>query len=246
MRRNTGLGMAVLAVLALCAVTASAAFAAEPELIRAGKKGEAVKGAITGKSKGSTTLETAGGTKVTCTSATSSGGTTSGTKEPLKETKGTKIAFKGCKESVLNTACKTSGDAAEEITTVAIDTKIGYVSNPTTKKTEVGLEFLPEGTTEALKATFTKFECTGGFTKIEAIGAVIGLFGKEQHKKSTKSLNLVFGKGEKAGTQEILGITGGFMTEAHLESNVNKGTFEKSNQQGEGTVEFEEAVELNA
>lgn len=234
-----------MAVLALSAFAVSSASAAAPELIRAGKPGEAVKGEIKGKSSGSTVLETEAGTKVTCESAESKGGTTEGTKEPLKETKGTVVLFKGCTESLFKGKCKSAKPGvAGEIETVALAGIIGFQPG---SKTEADLELRPEKTEaplEGANGAFVIFECTGGFAKIEARGAVIGMLGKGQFNKSTKSLNLLYEKGAKAGTQELTEMEGGFMKEAKLESSLNKGKFEKSNQQGEGTVEFAEAVEL--
>ena len=239
-RINVVLGLALMAVLALSAFAVSSASAAAPELIRAGSgaKPEVVKGEITGTSEGETVLETENKTKVTCTSATAKGGKAVTT----KETEGSKFLFKGCKESIFNGSCKSSEKGEGEIETSATIGLIGFKPKSTT---EVDLELRPKGTPEALTTSFVVFECTKGFAKIEARGAVIAMLGEGQLNKSTKSLKTVFEKGASAGLQELTEMTGGFMEkEVHLESSLNKGKFEKSNQQGKGSTEFAEAVEL--
>jgi len=235
---NVVLGLAVMAVLALSAFAVSSASAAAPELFRAGKPGSIVLGEIKGSSKGNTVLETANKTTVTCTSAKAKGGKAVTT----KETSGTKFLFTGCVESALKGKCNTKGLGAGEIETSETIGLIGFKPGSTT---EVDLELRPKGTTSELKISFVLFECVGGFAKIEAKGAVIGMLGVGELNKSTKSLSTVFAKGEKAGLQELEAMTEGFMTAAKLQSNLNGGTFENSNQQGEGLTEFAEAVELS-
>jgi hypothetical protein len=234
MKRLKTLGLTLVAVFALAAVSASAASAALPELVNKG--GTEVKGEITGKSKAETetTLETANGTTVKCKTAKSTAGKAKGT----KETTGTKVLFTGCVESVFKGKCNSAGKAAGEIETNALKTLMGYVVG--SEKKEVGLELSPE-----TGETFVTFECVGGFLKIEAKGHVIGLLGKGEFKKLTKSLSLVFAKGATKGSQKLTEIEGGTKN-AHLESSLNKGTFENSNQQGEGVVEYAEEVELKA
>jgi hypothetical protein len=243
---NVVLGLAVMAVLALSAFAVSSASAAAPELFRAGKPGSLVLGEIKGKSSGSTTLESKNGTKVTCEKAESKGGEATNTKEIAKTT----VKFNGCKESLFGGKCNTAKLAAGEILTAELTGKIGFEPKSTT---EVDLELKPaktedkEGGKEVLEGSngaFAVFECTGGLAKIEARGAVIGMLGKGQLGKSTKSLNLLYEKGASAGLQELTSMEGGFMTEAKLESSLNGGKFEPSNQQGEATTEFKEAVEL--
>lgn len=233
MKKIRLIGLTVVAVLAFSAVATASASAAEPELISVATKGE-VKGNISGKStpKTKTVLETANGSTVKCEAATSTGGKAKGTKEST----GTKVTFTGCTESVFGGKCENNGKGGIE--TVALLTKIGYVTG--SKKTEVGMQLTPESGT-----SFVTFSCLGGFAKIEVRGAVVGNFGKGEFKKSTTSLKLVFEKGATAGSQKITEIEGG-VANAHLESSLNKGTFENSNQQGEGVVEFAESVELKA
>jgi hypothetical protein len=237
-RINVVLGLAVMAVLALSAFAVSSAFAAAPELIRAGSgaKPEVVKGEIKGTSKGNTVLETANKTTVTCTAAKAKGGKAVTT----KETSGTKFLFTGCVESALGGKCNTKGLKAGEIETSETIGLIGFKKGTT----EVDLELRPKTTTSELKVSFVLFECVGGFAKIEAKGAVIGMFGVGELNTVTKSLKTVFAKGTKAGEQELTEMEGGFMTVGKLESNLNGGAFENSNQQGEGLTEFEESVEL--
>jgi len=233
--------VAVLVAMALCAVVAgSASAAALPELTKPGTE-TAVAGEIAGKSKEKTktVLETANGTTVKCEKATSKGGVASNTKESA----GTVVSFTGCTESLFGGSCKsTNTTVAGEIKTAEISTKIGYIVG--SKKTEVGMELYPTKTNEALKIeagnkgpSFVEFSCTGGFAKIEVQGAVIGTLGNGEHNKAVKSLSLNFAKGATAGSQKVTEIEGGKMKNVHLESNLNGGTFENSNQQGEGFIE---------
>jgi hypothetical protein len=238
MRRiNAVLGLAVMAVLTLSAFAVSAASAAAPELIRAGKPGEVVKGEIKGKSEGNTVLETENGTTVACETAEVKSGKAASTKELTG-----KFAFKGCKESLFGVKCNTKGKAGGEIETGETTGLIGF--RPGSKEAEVDLELRPTGTKESLETPLVTFECTGGFAKVEVRGAVIGMLGEGELKKSTKTLKVLYEKGSKAGTQELTEMTGGFMKEAKLESNLNDGKFERANHQGIGKLEFAEAVEL--
>jgi hypothetical protein len=239
--------LAMFAVLALSAVVASSASAALPEITTAGST-LAPTGEITGKSKAGTktVLETAAGTTVKCESAVSKGGKATNT----KESKGTKVTFKGCSESFFGGKCQNTATAGE-IVTNEISTLIGYIVG--SKQTEVGLELYPTATTAGLKisegagAAFVTFECTGGFAKIQVQGAVIGTLGNAEHKKATHSLSLNFAKGATAGSQKVTEIEGGKMKNVHLESSLNKGTFENSNQQAEGFLEvLAEEIELKA
>ncbi len=244
-RINVILGLAVMVALALSAFVASSASAALPELTRPGTTAP-VLGEITGESATGTktVLETEKGTTVKCEKAVSKEGKAVTTKEIT----GIKIVFTGCTESVFGGKCRTKGSTNEgEITTGAITGLLGYLSKPESK--EVGLELRPAKTPEALKgenSTFVLFECTKGFAKIEARGAVIGTLGAGEHNESKKSLKLGFETNGK-GVQKDLGIKGGFMEEAHLESSLNEGKFEKSNQKGEGTTSVAgENAELKA
>jgi hypothetical protein len=237
MRRINVLAMVAFAALALSASAVSSASAAPPELIRAGKPGEVVKGEIRGESQTHTVLETENNTKVTCEDAKAKGGKAVTTKEFA----GTKFLFTGCVESAFKGKCNTKGKGQGEIETAETVGLIGFEPG---SSTQVDLELRPKATTSELRASFALFECAGGFAKIETRGAVIGMLGFGELNKSTVSLELVYAKGVFAGEQELTEMEGGFMTTARLESSVNRGTFEHSNQQGEGLVEFAEEVEL--
>lgn len=231
------IGLALVAAFALSAVAVASASAALPELTKPGTM-EKVEGEITGKASGATKLETAGGKIVECTAATSAKGKSVNT----KETEGTVITFTGCSSPGAGACTSESAKNSGEIITSAIKTKIGYLSGTSG---EVGIEFFV--TREStLTATFVKFGCLGGFAKIEVHGALVCRLGKAQHNTPTMSLTLECNKGSTAGSQEFTHIEGGVMTEAKLQSNLNGGTFEASNQQGSGTIEFAEKAELKA
>jgi hypothetical protein len=236
-----------LALMSLSVAMASVAAAELPELTRA-KSTEAIKSEIRGRSRiaTKTVLETASGTTVKCGRTTSKGGKAKGT----KESEGTVVTFTECSESLFGGKCQNTTTSGQ-IVTNALSTRIGYIVG--SKQTEVGLELYPTATnlslhiSEGAGAALATFECTGGFAKIQVQGAVIGTLGNGEHNKPTFELSLNFAKGAIAGSQKVTEIEGGKMTLVHLESSLNKGKFENSNQQGEGFLEvpFEE-IELKA
>jgi hypothetical protein len=234
MKRIKLLGLTVVAVFAFSAVAVASASAALPELVGVTSKGT-VGGTIEGASKAETktVLETKNGSKVTCNTAKSTGGKATNTKEST----GNKVTFTGCVESIFGGKCENTATAGE-IVTNTLKGVIGYVEG--SAKKEVGLELTPEST-----AQFVTFECTGGFAKIEVKGAVIGQLGAGQFNLHEKALNLVFVKGTNKGEQKIKQLEG--KAAVKLESSLNKGAFEESNQQGEGTIKSSvEEIELKA
>jgi hypothetical protein len=241
------MALTVFATLAVCAVVVSAASAVLPELTKA-KTPNTIKGEITGKSKAKTkvVLEVAGGTTIKCEKETNKGGKATNT----KESEGTVIKLEGCNESLFGGKCQNTA-TANEIVTNEISTLIGYIVG--SKQTEVGLELYPTKTNTSLTikesagAAFVTFECTGGFAKSQVQGAVIGTLGNGEHNKPTHSLSLNFAKGATAGSQKVTEIEGGKMKNVHLESSLNKGTFENANKQMEGFFEvLAEEIELKA
>lgn len=232
----------LLTALALCAVAASSASAALPELTRAGKS-EALKYEIRAESAGSLRYETTSGTIEECKVAKFKGGKEVNTKEIT----GIHLVLTGCIETELGSECHSSGKKGGEIESVALTGKIGYISKPESKKTEVGLELRPTEENAELTKPLVKYECTGGFSDNEWRRTIVGLLGAGQHNKSTLSLNLAFNKGTAAGLQEDTGIEGGYASEAFLEGSMNR-SFEKMNWQVPVVVKNseDESMELKA
>lgn len=272
MLRVRTIGVALVAVFAFSAMVVASASATLPELVKAKstcvehkgekkfkftekecktesvtKEGEfeleqteLIKKGITSTS-GAGTLETAGGTKVKCT-ADSDVGTASGTKKVVKVV----VKFTGC-TSTLGVKCTTEKAAAGEIITEELEGEIGYISKAA--KT-VGLDLWPSSRTAAEKKNHefkkleAKFVCAGFITS-EVRGSIIGKV-TETNKKTTK-LTLTYVKGAKAGEQELKkleGVEG--EVEDVLESSLNGGAFEKSNEETTDTNTYEEEVELKA
>jgi hypothetical protein len=233
----------LLVALALCAVVASSASAALPELTRAGKS-EALKYEIRGESAGSLEYETVSGMKEECTTAKLKGGKAINT----KEIGGIHLLMTGCKENVFKFECNSAGKKGGEIESVALTGKIGYISKPESKKTEVGLELRPTEENAELTKPLVKYECSGGFSDNEWRRTIVGTLGAGQHNKATLSLNLAYNKGTVAGLQEDTGIEGGYASEAYLEGSMNRGTFEKMNWQVPIVLKYgeDESMELKA
>lgn len=230
MKRIRVIGLALAAVFAISAIASASAMAALPELVNA--KGEAVKGAVTGASEGETILESKSGIKVTCTSGTSTGEVTG-----LKTVGKTVVTFKGCKESIFGNKCQTKGEEAGKIVTLKIKGTIGYIKKAV--PIEVGLDLQPE-----VAGNFVTFEC-GAFAKEEVKGSVIAPITPINTKvKTTGSFTLKYEKGASAGLQKVTKFEGG--AEDVLESALNGGGFEKSNQQGTAKVKLAEEAELKA
>lgn len=229
MTRVRTLAIALMAVFALCAVSAAAASAALPELVNA--KGEAlVKKKFTDASEGETKLESKSGLTVTCKAAKSTGEST-GTKTSAHNI----VTFTGCTSS-FGGSCNTKGKAAGEIVTNELSGEIGYVNKA---NKEVGLELHPTSGT-----VFATFEC-GAFLKNEVRGSIIGALTPINKKvKTTEHFTVKYEKGAEKGTQKITKFEGG--SEDVLESSLDGGSFEKANEQATGTIKFEEEAELKA
>ncbi len=232
----------LLVALALCAVAASSASAALPELTQKGTN-EALTGEIHGASAGSLQYETVGGMIEECRTAKLKGGKEANT----KEIGGIHLVLTGCIETEFGSECHSAGKKAGEIESVALTATLGYITKPESKKTEVGLELRPTEDTKELKKPLVKYECTGGFSDNEWRRTIVGTLGAGQHNKSTLSLNLAYNKGTAAGLQEDTGIEGGYASEAFLEGSMNR-TFEKMNWQVPVVVKNseDESMELKA
>jgi hypothetical protein len=221
----------LLTALALCAVAASSASAALPELTQKGTN-EALTGEIHGTSAGGLEYETVSGMIEECRTAKLKGGKELNTKEIT----GIHLVLTGCIETEFGSECHSAGKKGGEIESVALTGKIGYISKPESKKTEVGLELRPTEENAELTKPLVKYECTGGFSDNEWRRTIVGLLGQGQHNKASLSLSLEYDKGSAHGLQEDTGIEGGYATESFLEGSMNR-SFEKMNWQGGLVIE---------
>jgi len=236
MRRVRILGLALVAVFVMSAVAVASASAALPELTKPKSTTELTKKGLKGKKLGANPiLENKKSEKVECTEAELKSGEGKGTKEVTK----VKILFSGCTASFGFVECNNKGKNGKgEIETNELEGEIAYINK---SKTEVGFLLKPA----TGQTVFVTFEC-GGIAKQEVKGSVISKIGEVNKEiKTGEHLTVKYKKGAGAGEQEVTkleGKTGEFF----LESKLNKGAFEKSNEQAEGSVEFEEAAELKA
>lgn len=186
MKRISMLGVALVAVLAMSAVAASAAFA-QPEF-----KGEGGSSAAGTTFKGTAGAgELAGTQNVTCTGGSSEGEISSGT-----EVSKVVVKFTGCKSG--STACKSKGAASGEIKTVALKGKLGDIEGGS----GVGLLLEPASGTEytnietctLLKATVTG-KVIGEVKPISTLGTTGELV--YEHSGTTQKYETFSGAGEK-------------------------------------------------
>ena len=192
-------GLALVAMLLLGAISAGSAAAAE----FASSGGFPVKFSGEGEAG---LLETVEGRSVTCTE-----GSASGEVAGSKEAKAT-VVFKGCHaEHFPLLTCTTSGKAAGEIATKSMK---GTPVNLDTTKTDVGILLQP-----ASGEVMAEFNCSLGFVNETLIvkGAVIGKVQRADVNKETATIHLEFkalkGKQEYtqiegAGTQYFLTTEG--------------------------------------
>jgi hypothetical protein len=160
MRQLKLLGLVIMAIFAVGAITATAALAEDPEIL------SKVPAKFTTESKEKTTsiLETSELlAKITCTNSKTSGEFTT-----VREGTG-KITFKGCKEG--KNACESKGAAKEEIVVGTADFTLVDVLLPK-EVLGLGLEVLA---LEGGKNEF-KFSCAGEKIKSKVTGSVIGEF----------------------------------------------------------------------
>lgn len=265
MRRIKIVGLSLIAVFALAAMTAGSASASPPEFGRCLKgtvhstsnfdsskciklasedavseaeqlkKGVytwnpgVVKNKFTTKIKEATiaTLETVGGTKVTCTGETSTGEYT-GLKTIGKMT----VKFTGCETNKVK--CESAGAGVGNITTAVLEGPIGFekVVVPASKDTVA----------DELKATggghLADFECVG--LTVEVRGSVL-------HKITANAMKLTATEKFTAskGKQKPEHFAGGSAGEHILESSFNHGAFEQSGQTITSILTNEEKVEAN-
>jgi hypothetical protein len=109
------------------------------------------------------TLETVGGSKVTCTGGATAGEYKSAKRESLT------LALRGCKRTPGGEACQSLGAKAGEIATGALEGEVGFISGRASSKPVVGLDLSREG------ALITA-ECGAGLSKalLTVEGSVIG------------------------------------------------------------------------
>ncbi len=218
------LGAALLAVLAVGAAFASAAFAL-PEMLP--------RGPFTGKSpEGSVpTLESLSGTKIECAKAKGSG-------EEKTDSLGTfSIDFEGCKTpSFFNVACNTKGDASGVILSTG---EYHYVYD-VAKKGGVAVLFLPNETTIEC-STFLKT-----IVKSEsANGGLVCLIPNPTTKALKHTFKCEGAKGDQ--TEKTYFNDKEESVKAQLVCSLNGGAFEPCAEiaSGENTYKEANAFELN-
>jgi hypothetical protein len=225
MTRIKVLGLAVMAVFAFSAITATAAFA-EAELTLEGG-GSATGTSFTSKSEGSTKPVLQGvaeGTKITCKEETNKG-TVTGPQTDFET-----VVFTGCE--AFGDKCESGATVGEEVFTIS--SKLGFIS---TSKKEYGVLL---GRSPA-----TKYEC-GATKKLEIKGSLIASISKLE---GTKAVELekpfltwtITGKQVK-GVQSILSFASG--GKEFLETSVNDGVFEQTGEEFEELETFSKKVEL--
>jgi hypothetical protein len=229
MRRLKVVLLALGAVMAVSAVASATASAAKPEFVFTGTE----KG-FTGKQVGSGTLETKGGTKVSCTAGTSTG-EIEGASGSNKVTK-TVVTFTACTSSGFE--CHSPGASSGEIKTKELKGQLGYISS--TEKT-VGLDLEPkEG------EFFVEFTCFG-FLSSKVKGQVIGkLTPVNKEVKTTEHFTLAYE--QTGGVQKIteLEIEGVKDTGDILSSSLNGGAEEQAGEQSTQELTPKATVTISA
>jgi len=189
MKYFKSLGLCLVAMFALGAVTASSAFAEEPPTFLF--KGHPAR-AFSSKQFGEGTLETTKGETVKCT-----GGTNTGTFENEKRARDVLISFTGCKAKILTTTyeCKSAGANTEEIRSKDLLGRLGWISKA---NSEVGILF----NSEEASGLFAEFTCTHSSTNVEikVRGSVIALVKNTNELIDPGSYFLIdFDKGTEPG-----------------------------------------------
>jgi hypothetical protein len=210
------LGVALMAVFAIGAMLASTGASALtlPALLPIAENKS-----FTGANVGAPKLESKAGSVIECKTATATGAQET-------DTLGTfHITFEGCETAIVG-KCTSTGDAEGSILTLG---SFHYVLDTlSTSETSVAVLFLPG---------ITKFECTK-FVKNEVKGELVCPLTKPL--VSSKTHEFTCAKGSTAGSQAVKKYynDGGTLVEAKLESALNGGTFEESNEQATATTTF--------
>jgi hypothetical protein len=173
------------------------------------------------------TLETVGGTKITCTGETSTGEYTG-----LK-TIGKMVAkFTGCETSKIK--CNSAGKGGGEIDTAPLGGPIGFETEVIpASKDHLASELHSEA------GNIAEFECGG--LKVVVKGSVL-------HKITANAMKLTATEKFTAskGKQKPEHFAGGVAKEHILETSTNGGPFEQSGQTITGILTGEEKVEANS
>jgi hypothetical protein len=219
MQRLRIIGLALVAVVAVSAVAAASAAAALPEF-----EGPFPNKVKTGTS-GAGTLETKGGSKITCTSDTLVGELAA-----AKEIKKVVITFKGCETTILGikVKCNTAGQAAGVVVTQSIQAILGYTAKP-----KAGLDLQPE-----VGTTFAELECGG--TKITVKGDVVC----EASPTNVKTAKFKVTCRQTKGVQEWTKLEGG--AESVLKTKIGGGAEEQSGIENVEEIELEKETTLKA
>jgi len=245
MKRMSIVGLCLFAVLAMSAVMVSSAVAGPPDFGRCqaktgGKFSDSgcTKSSAKGKFEWTTTiaknkfsassstlstLETVGGTKITCKAEKNSGAEYTGEK-----TVGKIVAeFSGCETSKI--ACNSTGKGSGEITTFALKGALGVETPPT--KLEVQL-------TPEAGVLLAEFTCST--IHVEVKGCVAHPITSDKMLTSSPE-KFTASKGEQKPDK----FSGGGADECALSSNSGTG-FEEAGQTITATVVNEEGIEANA
>lgn len=149
--------------------------------VRGGFKGEG----------GASTLETAGGTKITCTASTTAGRYTAGGEVA-------RITFEGCTNAASHAKCQTAGSSEGLIETSRLAGPIGFLSG---EKPSVGVQLSPLSPSEPY---FAEFECGGGPGAEWLEGSVVGKVPTLDRMSTTLNTTYRQSKGKQA-LQELEG-----------------------------------------
>jgi hypothetical protein len=219
MKRLKVLGLALVAAFALSAVAVASASAALPEF-----EGPFPNKVKTGTS-GAGTLETKGGSKITCTSDTFVGEVNA-----AKEVKKVVVTFKGCETTILGikVKCNTAGQAAGVVVTEPIHGTLGYTAKPKT-----GLDLEPE-----VGTTFATLECGG--TKVTVKGDVVC----EVSPTNVKTAKFKITCKQTKGVQEWTKLEGG--AESVLKTKIGGGVEEQSGIENTEEIELEKESTIKA
>jgi hypothetical protein len=195
---------------------------------------------------GSAFLETESGTKITCTSSSAVGewdadfGST-GKPSPVKETDEVVATLLG----VAKKNCQTELHPTGEIVTNVLEGPLGYESKAEKK---VGAELKPH----VKKGTFATFECESfGTIKVgEGTGklgdCIIATVTSPVNTSVTSGTELYTGIKGPEGQEQTPQHFEGKTTHCNLESKIGEGGWERSVQNQEETLTFEEAGEILA
>jgi hypothetical protein len=170
---------------------------------------------------------------------------TTGKPLPVKEVDEVVATFKGCSLGVAKKNCQTKGDPTGEIVTNTLEGPLGYLSKA---KKEVGAELKPH----VKKGTFATFECEGFGTILVGEGTgklgdcIIATVTSPVDTTTTSGSELYTGVKGPEGQEQTPQHFEGKTTHCNLESKIGEGGWERSVQNQEETLTFEEAGEIRA